>query len=306
MNQPYFAVMAASAALMTLWLALRLSRRGLKPWWACIGLLLSLPLGLIAAKLFYILLQGHKVWPSYGWASLLRMEETELSFFGGCVGVTLAMALTALLVKTPVRQFLDVFAPCGALMAAGARFAEKYLTMGMLGVGPYFEKHPIFSRMPFAVTDDWGTSYWAVFMLEMALALAVAAVSALRKKENLIPGLRLERTAFYLCVPQIFCESLRLICLKWGFVRVEQVLSAIALVGLLFLGCMKIRNESGWKRFWPIPAALLCICVIVGVEFALDKTELSPILLYAVMLLMLSAMGAMEWVCTRKRLKQAE
>ena len=305
MNQPYFAVMAASAALMTLWLALRLSRRGLKPWWACIGLLLSLPLGLIAAKLFYILLQGHKVWPSYGWASLLRMEETELSFFGGCVGVMLAMALTARLVKTPVRQFLDVFAPCGALMAAGARFAEKYLTMGMLGVGPYFEKHPVFSRMPFAVTDDWGTSYWAVFMLEMALALAVAAVSALRKKENLIPGLRLERTAFYLCVPQIFCESLRLICLKWGFVRVEQVLCGVAVLGLLLYGCLKTQERSPVKRFWPVLGGLGCIGALVALEFALDRSPLPDQVWYGVMIAVLLVFGLLEHFVTRRRFRQA-
>ena len=303
MNYAYVLTLAITALLSVGWLILRLRQRQMKTAPALCGLFLSAALGVVFAKALYVALLFHRVWPRFGWGAFLRWRGAEFSFFGGGIGVLLGMFLSARLFNEDVKRFMTAFAPCGALMAAGARYGERYL--GLLGVGSYTDD-PFLSRFPFAICNEYGEWFLAIFMLEALAALIIAILFSLRKKEEKIPGLLLERVIFYLCLAQIFCESLRAQGMKWGFVRVEQVLSAIALVGLLFLGCMKIRNESGWKRFWPIPAALLCICVIVGVEFALDKTELSPILLYAVMLLMLSAMGAMEWVCTRKRLKQAE
>ncbi len=302
MNPEYTFALAVTALLSTGLLILRLRKRRMKIAPALCGLFLSAALGLVFAKVLYVALLFHRVWPRYEWEAFLQFRGAEFSFFGGCAGVLLGMLLSARLFREDARRFMTAFAPCGALMAAGARYAERYL--GLLGVGSYTDD-PFLARFPFAVSNKYNEWFLAVFMLEALAALAIALVFFLRKKEEKIPGLLAERVIFYLCLAQIFCESLRAQGMKWGFVRVEQVLSAVVLVALLALAGLKIKAGSAWKRFWPLPAALLCIVVIVGVEFALDKTELPPLLLYGVMLLMLAAMAAMECACTRKRLKQA-
>ncbi len=304
MNQAYFAAMAAAAVLGGAWLALRLRLRGMKAASAVLGLVLGVILAGILAKVFYVALLFHRVWPRYGWEAFVQLKSAEFSFFGGCAGMILGMALAARLTGEHVKQFLGVFAPCGALMVAGARYAERYLDR--LGAGTIIE-NPFFCRFPFAVSNEYEEWFAAVFMLEMLAALIVAAVFALRKKEGWIPGLFLERTVFYLCLCQILCESLRAKGMKWGFVRVEQLLCAVTLVGLLLYGCLKSGEQrSVWKGFWPIGGALLCIAAIVGVEFALDRTDLPGYLWYSVMILILAAFGWLECFCTKRRFEQVQ
>ena len=51
---------------------------------------------------------------------------------------------------------------------AGARIAEVFLDMQ--GAGAYVERES-FARMPFAISNEWGEWFWAVFLLEALLAL---------------------------------------------------------------------------------------------------------------------------------------
>lgn len=301
----YIIAMAAAALAGLGLLLLRLNRRGMPLGSGVLGWAVSCALAFLCAKVFYVLLLFGRVWPRYGWEALTRMKGEEFCFFFGCVGAVLGMALTARIGKINVGRFLDAFAPCGAVMAAGARFAEKYL--GMVGAGVYVDD-PAFCRFPFAVSDPYFPEEWkwAVFMLEAAVALTVAVVFFLKKKENRLPGLCMEKTAFYLAAPQIFCESLRTQCLKWGFVRVEQVLCGICLLALLIYSCAKTKESSFVKRFWPVFAALCGIAVIVGVEFGLDKTDIPSTAWYALMLVMLAGFGILERFCSGRRLSQAQ
>lgn len=301
MNGNYWVCTAAAAIAAYGWLAVRLRRRGMKPWSAGVGLPLSALLGAVMGKLFYVVLLFDRVWMWYGAEALWRMNAAEFSFFGGALGVLLAMALTARLTGQKIKPFLSAFAPCGALLAAGFRAAEYF--QGSLGEGFYI-RNPAFARFPFAVVNQWGEWYLAVFTLEALAALAVALIFALRKPEDRIPGLRVERTAFYLCVPQIFFESLRSYSLRWGFVRIEQVLCGVVTVGLIAYGCLQVKGLRGMKRFWPVPCSLLCVAVIVGVEFALDKLNFSTVFWYCVMILALCGFGVLEGVCVKRRLRE--
>ena len=118
-----------------------------------------------------------------------------------------------------------------------------------------------FARAPFAISNEWGEWFWAVFLLEALAALVVAVVFSVRKKEDAIPGLRFERVVYYLCVPQIFCESLRALGMRWGFVRIEQVLCGVIIEALLIYGCLRYKEPAGfWKRWprWSRPWCLPC------------------------------------------------
>ncbi len=299
MNGNYWLCISIAAAAAYGWLAVRLGKRNLKPWTALAGLALSAVLGAVLGKLFYVALLFQKVWPRFGAEALWRLKAAEFSFFGGALGVVLAMALTAKWTGQKIRPFLSVFAPCGALLVAGFRAAEYF--QGMLGVGSYMESS-VFARFPFAIANQWGEWHLAVFTLETLAALIVALVFALRKREARIPGIHMERTVFYLCVSQIFFESLRNQCLRWGFVRIEQVLCGMTVVGLIVYGCLQAKTVKGLNRFWPALCSLLCVALVVLVEFGLDKFNFSTVFWYGVMIAVLFGFGALENTCVKRRL----
>lgn len=299
----YAITLAASAALSCGWTCLRAKKRGMKTAPVFTGFLLGAVLAAVCAKALYVALMAYAVWPRFGIGVFLRLEAAEFSFVGGCLGMALGMMLGARIHRTAIAPMLSLFAPAGAFLAAGARVGELFLDM--LGVGSYVEVEAL-ARAPFAVSNMWGEWFWSIFLLEALCALAVSAVFALRKKEDGIPGLRFERTVYYLCVPQILCESLRTMGIRWGFVRAEQVLCAAVILGLLIYGCLKAGQGSFWKRFWPVLAALACIAVDIGVEFGLDKTNLPPWFWYAVMIATLVGFGALENIVTQRRFRQIE
>ena len=305
MNIAYWLFLLLSLALCTAWLAVRANKRGMKLAPVFTGVLLGAVLAFVVAKALYTVLLSSKVWPRYGWASLIRLEASEFSFIGGCLGMVLGMVISARLYKIQPASLLSLFAPAGALMAAGARAAECFLDMQ--GAGTYVENEA-FARLPFAISNEWGEWFLAVFLLEALLALIAAVVFAVRKKEDAIVSLRFERVVYYLCVPQIFCESLRALGMRWGFVRIEQVLCGVIIEGLLIYGCLQYTGAKGfWKRFWPCFAALGCVVVIVGVEFGLDKAPSVPdAIWYCVMIAALVGFAALERFVTGRRLRQVK
>ena len=305
MNTAYWISLLAVLLAGTAWILFRAKKRGMKTAPVFTGILLGAVLAFVLAKLLFIALLSNKVWPRYGWASLLRLDATEFSFIGGCLGMTLGMALSAKLCHVRIAKLLSLFAPVGAFMASGVRVAEIFLDMQ--GAGAYVENEA-FARRPFAISNEWGEWFWAVFVLEAAAALIVAVVFARRKKEDAIDSLRFERVVYYLCVPQIFCESLRALGMRWGFVRIEQLLCGVIIEGLLIYGCVKCKNaKSFWNRFWPCFAAIGCVGVIVGVEFGLDKVPaISDWIWYCVMIAALIGYGALECFVTKRRLCQLE
>lgn len=301
MNGNYWLCISITALLSYGWFSVRLGKKRMKPWSALVALPLSLLLGAVLGKLMYVALLFQRVWPRFGAEALWRLKAAEFSFFGGGLGVILALALTAKLTRQKIKPYLSVFAPCGALLAAGFRAAEYF--QGMLGAGSYLESSA-FTRFPFAVANQWGEWHLAVFTLEALAALIVSLVFALRKQENLIPGLRVERTVFYLCVPQIVFESLRNQCMRWGFVRIEQVLCGVTVVCLIVYGCFQVKALKGLKRFWPALCSLLCVALIVLAEFGLDKFNFSTAFWYGVMIVVLCGFSALEIVCFKRRLRE--
>ena len=90
-------------------------------------------------------------------------------------------------------------------------------------------------------------------------------------------------------VCQVLLESLRMDgCLKIGFVRVSQVLSAVVILTVTVLHAM---GRGGRKAaIQRVLIFVLCAGGVGGIEWALDKTPISNLLLYAVMAAFCAAM----------------
>ena len=154
------------------------------------------------------------------------------------------------------------------------------------------------SFFPFALTNEWGESYPAVFMLSFLACLIVSAFAFLARREGR-PGALFLRTAFYLALPQIMMESLLAECMKWGFVRVQQVLCAVVLLTVLIAECRRCEKGTFLHAWAPLMVLLLCVAGLVGVEFALDKSGLPAYVGYGAMAVLLIAIAVAECIAHR-------
>lgn len=251
-------------------------------------LLLGALLGLACARLVWVLCTINYRPPLFG----LRYDE--LSYYGGVAGVLLAVWLAAKLAGRNVRETLNTFAPMGALLAALFRFAEYFL--GELGVGMWMEEGLFFPlTVENVIAEDYSEFFPAVFMLEGAFSLVAMVIALFRREEKY----RWLRTLFYLCLPQIICESLRSTSIAWLFVRAEMLFCYLLCEGVLAWYAFRAGRKrlKSWK---PAITGLVACGVVIFGQFAIDgKITLggNPIpdwIIYALEIAALAAMAVAE------------
>ena len=246
-------------------------------------------LGVVCAKLVYCLICIQDVLLDGIEETLLSDNMECMSYYGGVAGVILGAVLAAKCTGNKPMAALNAYAPAGALMAALARFAEYFLNT--VNVGRMIEDERL-QFFPLAQGVDYGYDYteWylAVFML-----CGIAGVVVLLVSLNKFRDRRFLRTVFYLCLPQIIFESLRNYNrLTWTqFVRVEQ-LACMLYIEAVFLLYGVWAGKGTKNRFLPAIVGLICAGVFVGLEFALDKTNIPHVVTYGVMILFL---GVLAW-----------
>lgn len=289
-----FAGCGTAAGFALFFLLLRRSGKAEKALGACLcSLAFSLLFGFLGAKIVYILFRITSIPLAAVPQKMLVLNPDEFSFCGGAAGVCFGVWLGARVSGLDPAETLDTFAPVGAFIAAVMRFAEGFL--GMLGVGMYLEESFFPVALGISWDGEWVEYYLAVFMLEGVFALIAMAISLLHAGEKA----RFWRTLFYLCLPQVLCESLRITSISWLFVKAEQLTCFLVCEGMLVWYALR----SGRKAFrsW-IPALVgLIVCgLIITEEFALDGKILiggefiSEWILYGLMATGLGAMAAAE------------
>lgn len=309
MNTAYFSALTIGAVLCAGLFAWKLRRGGMKPVTALIALPLTLLLGMVMARVLYFALEFRDMYVKHdGFGGLLSTSPQEFSFIGGCLGAILAIILAARITGQKALPVLDAFAPCGALMAAVARACEGLIEpMEMIGLGAWVENEAL-QVFPIAVNVEWFGTFYAVFMLEAALAL-VCALGAflLSHRGGFKPGRVFLHTMTFLALPQIFCEQILGSCMSWGFVKIEQLLCALIVFGVIMNACIRCRKVSAYL---PALLCLVCAAVLIWMEFTLDNKLLFGIDIptmgcYAIMIVTICCMGALEQWAYRN-LRKAE
>jgi len=230
----------------------------------------------VFARLAYCLVRFSFYFLEMGPASVLRTWEGGFMLYGAALGALFGAGFLAKRRGADVAATLDEIACPGLLAVAVCRLGEWTAGEGM---GTWVE-NPLLMRLPFAVCNEYGEWQLAVF-LWAALAALILTLCMLR-----VPQGRGERVLsallMYACC-QVVLESLRMdSCLKVGFVRVSQVISAAVIFGVTAVRAYR----SGGKPLMLRHAApvFMLVALIGGIEWALDKTVLSNILLYSLMI----------------------
>ena len=240
-----------------------------------------IPSGIIGARLLYIVFRL----PFFGMIGMERifyLRDGGFLLYGAVLGICLAAAGYAKRRAIDCRRLLDAMTVPGLLCIAVCRMAEGSAGEGL---GNWVENEAL-AFFPLASPNAYGEMQWAVFVLEAAAALFMAFI-LIRWKA--LPGQRFERGLALYAGCQIIFESLRMdSVLKIGFVRVSQVISAVILLALVLI----CHLRQGEKQM-ALRGALVIVAgagLIGGMEWALEKTQVSNLLIYLLMSLTAAVM----------------
>lgn len=257
--------------------------------------LLSLPLGLIGARLFHFM-GNYFYYEEMGFDALLRLWDGGFALWGAVGGAALAALISGKWGRVSVSSLLDTLAAPAALTIGLSRFAEYFSGEG---IGPYVEAEA-FMRFPFAVyRADYEVWNWAIFILEGIVALAIFLVLR-SKKRPAGDTARLFLLLYSAC--QITLESLRRDhCLRWLFVRVSQLTALIVILGLMVAAILRFRGNS-LKSGQVILSWLLVALfagIVVAIEFSFDGKILRDLPVWAGYLIMAGCSCGIGWAASR-------
>lgn len=276
--------LVALAALAALLLMIYTGKKqglseGTVSWFA----VLAVPLVFLMARAGYCLANIKWVMER-GLGFFFRFTSGGYLLYGGIIGGILAAWLTAKIAKQPFKRVLDAAAAPAALLIAAGRLAETTIGLGYgyciedwfdpwmeISMIPW-ENYDLLYRFPFAVQDYYETWNFAIFLPE-ALTALVMLVLLLAMKKRRDGGAALLLLLVYACC-QIVFESMRQDqVIVWGFIRANQMFSALMIVGVLLISWQMTKKEERknnrlWLAFIQI---LLCAGVVIVMEFALEQ-----------------------------------
>ena len=289
---PYGLIIALAAAL-GLWL----ERYGIRRRFGALSDQAALPaaapllsgaLGaFLCARLVYCLANLEFILADFSASFLPQTWLGGFSLAGAVPGAALGVWLCARLSRRSAPLLLDASVPAGALVLALGRLAEA--TTGQ-GLGDYVMSESL-HVFPLSVANAYGEFQLPVYFYEACAALGIllCALHELRcgradaagaDKSATRPGAVALHALLALCATQVLLESLREDeFIRFGFVRFTQL---CAMLGMAVPLCVwtRCRGRAFWLRLLGLCA---CAGICAAVEFALDKSPVSPVVLYLCM-----------------------
>lgn len=278
---PYGLAVSAAAALCLALAALSFRRMKadarVLSWFAP----LAVALGLLGSRAGFCL-------AAFDWVAqdgpgfFFQFARGGYMLYGTLAGCALALLISCRICRSPFAPAADALAAPGMLMIALCRLAEGLVNQGYgwpiedwfmedSGMSLFVWEDPsVLYGLPFGVADYYGSYNWAVFVFEALVALGIAA-ALVKVRVNRAGGRAALMLVLY-AATQVLCESLRQdAVLRWGFVRVNQIIGGVVLAGALALCFALSRKRSGRRLAISIGAMLLSMAVVIAMEFALEK-----------------------------------
>ena len=279
-----YGLCVAGAALLALVLMQATGKRfslkgGTVSWFA----VLAVPLGVLCARIGYALVRLDWM-RAKGFAFFLQFQKGGFMLFGAAAGVLLAALITAKVTRQRFASILDAAAAPAALLIALGRMAESLVGLGYgsdieMWFDPFnessviaWEDPSILYRFPFATLDYYESWRFSIFFLEALAALAICVILLTRKRRAAGGQAALMALLYAAC--QVILESMRKdAVLTWGFVRANQLFSVLTVAAVLLICCLLLprRDRTRLRIGGAWAAVVLCVGVVIAMEFALDQ-----------------------------------
>ena len=251
-------------------------------------MLYILPMGLLFARLGYLLVRWRFIIVDYTPNFWGKLWLGGYSLAGASIGIALACLLFTHISGHTNGDVMDIVMPAALLALAGVRTAEQFT---MDGIGIYVETEALW-RFPFAVVNTYEEYVMPVFFWEALTALLICAGMLLwmrpagrKRGDAALIGM------LWLGLSQVLWESLRTDdFLRFGFVRINQ-LWGVLLTSIAFGIWLKRCHPSRRQVIASMVAYVGYVCILVCVEFGLDKSTVPNTILYGLMVLVLLLVG---------------
>lgn len=288
---PYGVIAALSTGLGCLLLCWIWKKQAGKPLYGLRFALVAVPLSLLFSRAGYCAVRAGFIAVDFGADFIYRFDWGGYSLAGASIGLLAAAWAFSGVAKVKLADVLDRAFPAALLVLAGLRMAECFT---MDGIGGFVDE-PALQWFPLAVQDSYEEFVAPVFFWEAVAALVLCAALLIwmfrtrrRQGDTTLTGM------LGLGLSQVLLESLRQDnFLRFGFVRVNQ-LWGIALALIAILVWLVRAKPSRTAAIVTAAGCVIGVALLILVEFGLDKSTLSNLLLYGVMsivLLILAATG---------------
>ena len=222
----YGLLIACAILLATLLCQRETRRRGLPPDTGIDMILWAVPLGVICARLYYVVFR----WDLYARnpVSILYFWQGGLAIYGGVIGGFLGLVLLSRKSRIPLLTLLDIGAPLVILGQAIGRWGNFFN-------GEAYGREisdPAWQFFPAAVFAD-GAWHMATFFYESCWNLLGFLLLWLYRKRAKQNGDVFFRYLLWYGLGRAVIEGLRTDSLMWGPVRVSQALSLLLAAGSL-------------------------------------------------------------------------
>ena len=280
----YALVIGAAAAAALLLMLLQKKKTGIKTRTAFIFGALAVPLCILLGRgafwlcsLAWIRTSGLSFWDFVGTGYTYML-------YGAVIGGFAAAFLTAKINGESFGTVADAAAAPAALLIAAGRFAEYLVDAGFgSGIAEWFDPYEEWSmiawedpepicRFPFAVQNYYGSWRFSINLWEGLAAVVFLIVLLTMKKRRTGGAATLLMLMYASC--QILFESMRKDdVIIWGFVKANQLISALVVLGILIFCWMKQPEGQRTRKELLIRIALLLLCagIVMLMEFALDQ-----------------------------------
>ncbi len=263
----WYAILSVGAVLIGLAFCTREARRLNIPQDTLIDFLLyAIPLAIVCARIYYVIFRfnmfSEDLW------SIFNIREGGLAIYGGVIGGLIAAKIAARKHHVSVWTLLDIVAPALVLGQGIGRWGN-YINMEAYGLRineEYLQFFPFAVEIP--VGDVW---YWhmATFFYEFCWDVLVFALLLVIRHHKRRNG---DVFCWYLllyCAGRTVIEGLRNDSLTFisEFVRISQVLSAIAAFGVVIYFFVRIRDRISLVTIAPLICAVLCLVTTFLGEF---------------------------------------
>ena len=260
---------------------------------AALYCLLSGVSGLLLGRLIFCLVRMNTLFYDemgeyLGLAPFFDPSLGSVNVAGVMLGLVLSALLCRLLTGKNAAFFLDHATLPALSLFALMRFIEP---LSGQGYGIPLEDS-IFAFFPMANYNDWNEAWMLnVSFIEGVLAILVILALILLKKKIRKPGTLSLFAVTLFAATQIIPESLRCddVLYIFIFARVTHIALAATLFIALLLPLLQGKKAGLGKKafFGELGLMLLGIILCIGAIFALDKTNLPKLLVYAMLFLTL-------------------
>lgn len=263
----WYAILIVSAIIIGYFLCTNEAQKQHLPHDLIIDFLLyAIPLGIICARLYYVIFRFNMY--SEDILAIFDIREGGLAIYGGIIGGLIAAHLVCKKHKTSVLTLLDIVAPALVLGQGIGRWGN-YINMEAYGLRIVEENLQFF---PFAVEIPVGNVwYWhmATFFYEFCWDILVFAVLLFIRRHRRRTG---DVFCWYLllyCSGRAVIEGLRTDSLTFisEFVRISQILSALAALAVVVYFFIRIRDRISAMTIVPLVSAVLCVVTTFVGEF---------------------------------------